>query len=71
MVCLLAGVAPAFAQGEPNVEPNLAGKTVRVVIGSAPGGTYDLLGRAVARHIGRYLPGQPPWCRRTCPARAD
>ena len=40
-------------------EPNLAGKTVRMVIGSAPGGTYDLLGRAVARHIGRHLPGQP------------
>jgi len=59
MVCLLAGVAPALAQGAPQGEPDLAGKTVRMVIGSAPGGTYDLLGRAVARHIGRHLPGQP------------
>jgi tripartite-type tricarboxylate transporter receptor subunit TctC len=53
--CLLASVAPVCGQAE----PNLAGKTVRMVIGSAPGGTYDLLGRAVARHIGRHLPGQP------------
>ena len=30
-----------------------------MVIGAAPGGTYDLLGRAVARHIGRHLPGNP------------
>jgi tripartite-type tricarboxylate transporter receptor subunit TctC len=52
---ILAGAAPALAQGD----PNLAGKTVRIVIGSAPGGTYDLLGRAVSRHIGRHLPGQP------------
>ena len=55
VACLLAGIVPAAAQSE----PNLAGKTVRLVIGSAPGGTYDLLGRAVARHIGRHLPGNP------------
>ena len=53
--CLIAAMAPAAGQGE----PNLAGKTVRMMIGSAPGGTYDLLGRAVARHIGRHLPGNP------------
>ncbi len=28
-------------------------------IGSAPGAGYDLYGRAVARHMGRYLPGTP------------
>jgi tripartite-type tricarboxylate transporter receptor subunit TctC len=50
----LAGMMPAAGQ-----QPDLAGKTVRLVIGSAPGGTYDILGRAVARHIGRHLPGNP------------
>jgi tripartite-type tricarboxylate transporter receptor subunit TctC len=30
-----------------------------VVIGSAVSGTYDLLGRLLARHIGRHLPGNP------------
>jgi tripartite-type tricarboxylate transporter receptor subunit TctC len=52
---VIAAMTPAIGQSE----PNLAGKTVRMVIGSAPGGTYDLLGRAVARHIGRHLPGNP------------
>src|ERR1044072_8777980 len=46
-------VAPASAQ------PSLSGKTVRVVIGSAVSGTYDLLGRLLARHIGQHLPGNP------------
>lgn len=55
VACVIAAMAPAAGQSD----PNLAGKTVRVVIGSAPGGTYDLLGRAVARHIGRHLPGNP------------
>lgn len=32
---------------------------LRIVIGTAPGGSYDLTGRLVARHIGRHLPGTP------------
>ena len=35
------------------------GKTVTVYIGSTPGGTYDLYGRVVARHLGAHLPGNP------------
>jgi tripartite-type tricarboxylate transporter receptor subunit TctC len=34
-------------------------KTVTVVVGSAPGGLYDLWGRLLARTIGKYLPGNP------------
>ena len=30
-----------------------------MVIASGPGGGFDLWGRAVARHIGRHLPGKP------------
>jgi tripartite-type tricarboxylate transporter receptor subunit TctC len=36
-----------------------AGKTVRVLVGSAPGGGYDTAARLVARHIGKYIPGNP------------
>src|SRR5262245_39231026 len=39
--------------------PSLAGKTVRVVIGSPVAGTYDLIGRLVASDIGNQLPGNP------------
>ena len=36
-----------------------AGKTVTVVVGSAPGGLYDLWGRLFARTMGKYIPGNP------------
>src|SRR5262245_52822209 len=39
--------------------PSLAGKNVQMIIGFAAGGINDLWGRAVARHIGRHLPGKP------------
>jgi tripartite-type tricarboxylate transporter receptor subunit TctC len=35
------------------------GKTVNIVVGSAPGGSYDLYARIVARHIGKHIPGHP------------
>lgn len=35
------------------------GRQVTVIIGSTAGGGYDLYGRLVARHIGRFLPGNP------------
>jgi tripartite-type tricarboxylate transporter receptor subunit TctC len=54
VLAALIGLTPASAQG-----PSLAGKTVNVIIGFGTGGGYDLWGRAVARHIGRHLPGNP------------
>jgi tripartite-type tricarboxylate transporter receptor subunit TctC len=36
-----------------------AGKPLNLYIGQGPGGGYDLYGRLVARHIGRFIPGNP------------
>ena len=36
-----------------------AGKSVTLVVGSTPGGYYDIAGRVVARHLGQYIPGRP------------
>ena len=55
IAALLAATTGASAQG---TQP-FAGKTVSMIIGFGPGGGYDLWGRTVARHIGRYLPGNP------------
>jgi tripartite-type tricarboxylate transporter receptor subunit TctC len=44
----------AFAQA--NV---YQGKTLRVIVGSAPGGGYDQWARLMAQHIGKHLPGHP------------
>jgi tripartite-type tricarboxylate transporter receptor subunit TctC len=35
------------------------GKTLRITIGTSPGGGYDAWGRLVARHLGRHIPGNP------------
>jgi tripartite-type tricarboxylate transporter receptor subunit TctC len=35
------------------------GKTVRLIIGSAPGGSYDAHSRLLSRHMGRHIPGSP------------
>src|SRR5262245_22796119 len=35
------------------------GKQVSLYIGFSTGGTYDLYGRVVARHIGKHIPGNP------------
>jgi tripartite-type tricarboxylate transporter receptor subunit TctC len=35
------------------------GKTIRIVVGSTAGGFYDRWARLFARHMGKYIPGQP------------
>ena len=50
-----AWAAPARAQADGVFAP----KSVVIYIGNTPGGTYDLAGRLIARHLGRFLPGQP------------
>jgi tripartite-type tricarboxylate transporter receptor subunit TctC len=39
--------------------PFYEGKTIRFLIGSGPGGGTDTAGRLVARHLSKYLPGNP------------
>ena len=36
-----------------------AGKSIDLLIGAPPGGGYDIYARALARHYGRHIPGQP------------
>jgi tripartite-type tricarboxylate transporter receptor subunit TctC len=35
------------------------GKTMRIVVGASPGGGLDAYARAIARHIGNKIPGNP------------
>lgn len=50
----LAAVLPAAAQ------PRLfEGKTIRIVVGFSAGGGFDTYSRAIARHLGKHLPGTP------------
>ena len=36
-----------------------AGKTVRVLVGFAAGGGYDLYARTLGRYLGKHIPGEP------------
>lgn len=36
-----------------------SGKVVRIVVGSSAGGGFDTYARAIARHIGKHIPGNP------------
>jgi tripartite-type tricarboxylate transporter receptor subunit TctC len=40
-------------------EPFFKGKTVRIVVGFSPGGGFDVYSRAISRHLGRHIPGNP------------
>jgi tripartite-type tricarboxylate transporter receptor subunit TctC len=35
------------------------GKTIRLIVGLAPGGGFDTYSRVIARHIGKHIPGNP------------
>jgi tripartite-type tricarboxylate transporter receptor subunit TctC len=50
---LAAGALPAAAQDY------YAGKAIDLVVGNYPGGGFDIYARAVARHLGRHIPGNP------------
>ena len=62
-IALLATCAAHFgatsALAQDAVADFYRNKQITIVVGSTAGGGYDLYGRLVARHIGKYLPGRP------------
>ena len=54
--CLIASVACA---GAASAQSETFDKTVTIYVAGTAGGGIDLLGRALARHMGKYLPGNP------------
>jgi tripartite-type tricarboxylate transporter receptor subunit TctC len=55
-LCLLL---PKAATAADTVAGFYAGKTIRMAISGPPGSGYDLYARLLARHIGKYIPGNP------------
>src|SRR5882762_6280282 len=41
------------------VEEFYRGKRLTLTVGYGPGGGYDVFARLLARHIGKYIPGNP------------
>ena len=64
MVCTAALAASAIFPGATgaraqSVEEFYRGKTISMIVSSSPGGGYDALSRAVSRHLGKHMPGNP------------
>jgi tripartite-type tricarboxylate transporter receptor subunit TctC len=47
------------AEADAAAEDLFKGKTIRLLIGYSAGGGYDTYGRAIARHFGKHIPGNP------------
>src|SRR5262245_62516581 len=66
MVCIAArAVATALALAAPaathaqSVADFYRGKTIEFLIGAAAAGGYDVVGRLLANHMPRHIPGNP------------
>ena len=51
-----SAAAPALAQSPAEF---YKGKTITIIVSSAPGGGYDRIARLVGAHLGKHVPGNP------------
>jgi tripartite-type tricarboxylate transporter receptor subunit TctC len=58
VIAIVLAAAP-LAAAPTQAQHYYAGKTVELLVGAPPGGGYDIYARAVARHLGRHIPGEP------------
>src|SRR6266446_5425299 len=65
---LIAFAAPATSSSAGDY---YAGKSIDLLIGAPPGGGYDIYARALARHYGRHIPGQPTIVAKNMPGAAS
>lgn len=60
LLALVAGLCwSGVALAQTSVEAFYKGRTISLVMGTGPGGSYDLYGRLVADHFGKFIPGKP------------
>src|SRR5499425_3444305 len=59
IAAVLAAGTAAPGQAQDAVEAFYKGRQINLIVGYGPGGGYDLTARLLARHISRFIPGQP------------
>jgi tripartite-type tricarboxylate transporter receptor subunit TctC len=67
IVAALAAGAVDSATAQPAAAPFPSGRQVSIHVGATPGGGNDNVMRLIARHIGKYLPGNPSVVARNTP----
>lgn len=55
----LFSVALMAGTGSAATDDFFRNKTVRIIVGFTAGGGFDIYSRAIARHMGRHIPGNP------------
>jgi tripartite-type tricarboxylate transporter receptor subunit TctC len=58
-VCLLVFSVTTSPSNAETVADFYSGKRITLIVGNGPGGGFDVFGRLLARHMGRYIPGNP------------
>ncbi len=61
-IALCATAMGGLAMAQPaaqSVEQFYKGRSITILVGNSPGGINDISARLVARHIGRFIPGNP------------
>src|SRR5688500_20183406 len=56
---VIAAVMTIAAAGLSHADDFYKGKTIRVIVGGSAGGGFDIYTRAMARHMGKHIPGNP------------
>jgi tripartite-type tricarboxylate transporter receptor subunit TctC len=56
---LLLAIGAMLPAASASAQDFYKGKTLTIVVGFTPGGGFDINARLLARHIGRYIPGNP------------
>ena len=62
MICrrpLLYILCFAFFTSTATAQEFFKGKVIRIVLGTPPGGGFDVYSRAISRHMGKHIPGNP------------
>jgi tripartite-type tricarboxylate transporter receptor subunit TctC len=61
--CAAIALAGTAVGAEPGAAQSVAefyqGKTISILMGTNPGGSYDLYGRVIGEHLARHIPGNP------------
>ena len=57
-ICALTAVIVLIAASS-RADDFYKGKTIRVIVGGSAGGGFDIYTRAMARHMGKHIPGNP------------
>src|SRR5882672_4268418 len=58
-LCLAPCLPASECAAQDAVAEFYRGKQVTIAVGTSPGGSASLYAQAVARHMGRFLPGSP------------